>query len=325
MLTRFGFLYSCFMIVAGSSLLAELPAESTGTEPVPAIAGRVFTVIQGTPVPAEPAILEIQPTPARSLVLKQTASSEAGPAESAILLQLQEKQTALQVLQTEVSALRQQLGIASQYHVECLMGEVSLKKLRKLDPEVQWDQQHLSVVELMEDSHNPRSLPTQQFRAIEQCLESTSTLKVLMKPSLVVTENEPGTVKSGGQFPVLAPASGVQQVEYRDFGNFVTAKITPLEQGTLRVELRSERSIRDERHSVKIDGQRVPGVTSSGFATTANLRQGETLLLGAETRDDQNQPICLIMAVTVTPITNPAAVTAPPQLQPIPAPLPSLD
>jgi len=318
MLIRFGFLYSCFMVVAGSSLLAELPVETSRIEPLPAIAGKALTATEATPAPAEPATLEIQPTPARSLVIHQTAALE--PVNSATFQQLQEKQAALEVLQTEISVLRKRLGVAEQYQVECLLGEVSLKKLRQLDPEIQSDQQHLSVVKLIEDAHNVRTLPTQQFRAVEQCLETTSTLKVLMKPSLVVTENESTTAKSGGQFPIPSPAGGVQQVAFREFGNFVTAKITPLEQGKLRVQLQSEQSVRDERHAVKINGQQIPGLTSKSFATTAEIQTGETILLGGKTRDDHDQPICLIMAVTVTPINKPAAVAERPQLQPVPAP-----
>lgn len=314
MLLRFGFLYSCFMIVAGSSLLAELPSE-----PMPTIAASPAAAPQeATPTPA-PA----EPTRTHTAPYSVTAAGQTAPREPATFAVLQKKQQELKQIQAEVSQLRTELGVASQYQAEVLLADVSLKQLRELDPEIQGDGESLSVVGLLSNLKQHRTMPTSQFRALEHCLKLTGCMKTLAKPSLLLTEHQPTAFISGGEVPLPASGAAVQRVTYRSIGTSCFMTVKPLESGTLNVDFRIEHAVPDQRHVARLEGMKIPGMTCRSLGSSWEIQPGQTILMGGETRNDQDEPICMLAALTVTPIDVPEVITAPPALQPIPEPAPT--
>jgi len=313
MLLRFGFLYSCFMIVAGSSLLAELPGE-----PIPAVVELPVPMEVRTPAPAEPAALEPEPTPAYSLqkpipALLKTAQAESSSSSWDELKAFREKRQRLRTLEKEVNELRKTLGIASQYHLECILEEVSMKILRQLDPEIHSNQESLSVVSLLNDSTHPAMLPTPQFRALQKCLESTGTLKTLARPSLILTENAPATYVSGGEIPLPMGQDSIQRVSYRAIGTFLQAEIRITEPRKLQLQFRVEQTSRDDRHVVKAGGFDVPGLTSQALGSTVNLSPSQTVLVSGISRNSAGEEVCLLAALTVSPIPQPETALKSPQ------------
>jgi len=307
------------MVAAGSSLLAELPSE-----PVPTLAAVPDVPTSAAPAPAEPAGLKTTvepasgPDSASAQIPKQTASLA-----KATWPLLQQKQKELEQLQEEVGRLRNDLGVASLYQTECLLAEVSLKKLSELDPEIQGQGETLSVVELMHNLQQHHSLSTPQFRALEQCLKSIDAMKTLAKPSLMLMQNQPTTFFSVGAVPVPTGKEAIQPVTYREVGTFVMVTVKPVESGKLNVNFLIEHSTADERHAIRLQGEKIPGIASRRFKSTWEVSPGQTILTGGETLNEQGEPICLLAAFTIIPVENPQLMTAPPALQPIPEPSPS--
>lgn len=303
---RFVYIYSCFMVAAGSSLLAELP----GTVTLEAV---------------QPAVHEIEPTPATGPYqeIQPTLAVAAAPSPPPTMKMLREKQRQLEQLQQEVGELSKSLGVAPQYQVQCVMGEVDMKKLRQLAPEIHWDQQQLSIVDLLERpaSDAGQALPAPQFHAVEKCLQTTGTMRTLMSPTLVVQAWQPTAMMSGGQFAVPTTAEASAPVTWRSFGVSLITEVQPIGRGKVKVRVVPEYSERNLKHSVKVHGIVVPGVDSRSISTTMEMKLGETQIYSMLTSREKT-PTCLLIAVTVTDVEPLAAATETVSLQPIPDRLP---
>ncbi|WP_437229560.1 hypothetical protein SH661x_001507 [Planctomicrobium sp. SH661] len=347
---RFGFIYSCFMIVAGSSLLAELPtgpvpaepksfhadAEPTlaktrdqeGTaapsrveNPIPAAVSRAYFEENGPYTPAPPRFLlpETQRVAEEHQAQQTAAEAEFysdGPAPSMAILR--EKQKQLQALQMEIAELEKRLGVAKQYQVECFMGEVSMDQLRKLDPEIQWDDKSLSVVNFIEQADQGRSLPVQQFRAIEACLMRTGSMKALMSPKLVTSARQPASLRAGGEFPVQTASGEKANVDMWEFGEKFSTLVEPLAENRVRISVSPEHVERDLKHAVKVNGQVIPGLRTRAFAFDAEMEVGSTLVRTMVSSREKNNTAYTLLAVTVTAVQPLETAAEQPRLEPIP-------
>src|SRR5690606_34819437 len=132
-----------------------------------------------------------------------------------------------------IAVLQKQLGVASQYRVECLMGEIDLTKLREFDPEIQWEDQRQSIVQVLENGS--QTIPSPQFRAIQMCLNQTGTMKTLMSPALVTDSGRAAIFESTGKTSVTPAANAASGTEFNHFGIKLAATVHPAGPGMVEV------------------------------------------------------------------------------------------
>jgi len=309
MFVRFGFLYSCFMVVAGSSLLAELPfGETAPAQPVAAA---------GTD--------EIQPTLAKpkpkAAAIQQTAAVAPAEESPELVRQLEEKQHEMKALQREIDLLQSRLGIAKAYKVDCMLAEVNLVELHKLDPEIQWDDQRLSVVELLEFSKSHATVTTQQFRAIQTCLEATGTMKTWMALSAVVHLGEPVALIRDRQ----AVSGKDGNMEQALVGDVFLTTLSPIGNGAVKVRVQ-------QSPALTFQGARASMALQASMNVTTKLQPGTTSLHAALPQEDTaensgektQEDTLFLTAISVSKV-EPLEATAPLELvtegvtlQPIP-------
>ena len=91
----------------------------------------------------------------------------------------------------------------------------------------------------------------------------------------------PGTLLSGGEFPILVPQGlGQTAIEFRQFGVSIEAVAVVLGDGRVRLDISPEVSDLDFTNGVTLDGIRIPGLTTRRVNTQAEMKFGETLVLG---------------------------------------------
>lgn len=120
-----------------------------------------------------------------------------------------------------------------------------------------------------------------QYGAFIEALKQEALLRILAEPSVTVTSGRPGTVLSGGEFPILVPQGlGQTAIEFREFGISIEALCVVLGDGRVRLDISPEVSDLDFANGVTLDGIRIPGLTTRRVNTQAEMRFGETLVLG---------------------------------------------
>jgi hypothetical protein len=116
-----------------------------------------------------------------------------------------------------------------------------------------------------------------------QRLKKSGRVKIIhASPQIVTAPGRPATALSGGEFPIVIPVGGDRtSVEWRRFG--VRCKVVPrlLDTGRIQLEFGPEITHRDFKHSVKVNGLTIPGLTTRGVNTQAEMNLGETLVVSA--------------------------------------------
>jgi type IV pilus assembly protein PilQ len=123
-----------------------------------------------------------------------------------------------------------------------------------------------------------------------QALEGEGRARVISRPSVTTLDNEPATIASGIQFPIISVTSveGAQQasVQFKDITTRlqVTPRVIPGE-NKLQVELRVKRqTLLDVVQAV---GLSAPIVASRDATTSATIPDGGTLVIGGLPEDTQ--------------------------------------
>lgn len=317
---RLAFLF--LVNLAGVPLLAEDPPAQPHPEPVELVAG---------PHKPEPERLPAQPlTSAEHLRAAVAHLRQAGlhadadriqrQAEELLerrLAQLLDKRKQLEQLQCEIAELEQELKVASAYELRCLMAEVSLAQLRELGIEIQWPSGTLQAAELFQSAR--QNLPSPAFETLVEALIRANAVKITARPTLVVLPGQPGVIHSGGEFPVIEPASGSDaKINWRKFGVNFEATVNPLGGDRVRLRAAPEVSERDFANAVAINGRPVPGVVSKSANFTAEMSLGETVLICLPARAGNAGESVFFVAVTPKAITGPAPISPVSRLLPIP-------
>lgn len=120
-----------------------------------------------------------------------------------------------------------------------------------------------------------------EYGLFVEALKQEAILRILAEPSVTVMSGRPGTLLSGGEFPILVPQGlGQTAIEFREFGVSIEAVAVVLGDGRVRLDISPEVSDLDFTNGVTLDGIRIPGLTTRRVNTQAEMKFGETLVLG---------------------------------------------
>lgn len=120
-----------------------------------------------------------------------------------------------------------------------------------------------------------------EYGLFVEALKQEAILRILAEPSVTVMSGRPGTLLSGGEFPILVPQGlGQIAIEFREFGVSIEAVAVVLGDGRVRLDISPEVSDLDFTNGVTLDGIRIPGLTTRRVNTQAEMKFGETLVLG---------------------------------------------
>lgn len=129
----------------------------------------------------------------------------------------------------------------------------------------------------------PVALDNGQIRLAINALKSLSYARSLAEPTLTTLNGMPANFLAGGQFPVPivtgATAVGLQSVSYVPFG--VQLNFTPYitDKDRIRLAVNAVVSTRDTAIGTQINNSNVPGLNTRNFATTVELREGQTMMV----------------------------------------------
>ena len=112
-------------------------------------------------------------------------------------------------------------------------------------------------------------------------LERHGEARMLAQPRLLALSGEKASFQAGGEFPFPVPgARGDITVEFRPYGTALAFLPTVQTNGLIRLVLESEVSSLDPRNSLRIAGITVPALSTRRVASTVELRDGQSLIVG---------------------------------------------
>jgi type II secretory pathway component HofQ len=164
---------------------------------------------------------------------------------------------------------------------------------------------------------SPLLLKTNEVEQVLEALTKAKLARVLAEPTLVTVSGRPASFQSGGEIPIIVPQSmGTKSVEYRQTGTRVDCVGTILDNGRVRLELRSTVSEVDLSRSILLEDISVPGLRSRAVDTAVEMAAGQTAVLcgmvhrtkADVSQDDEESETSLLVAVTVDVVD--ASVTA---------------
>jgi len=115
-------------------------------------------------------------------------------------------------------------------------------------------------------------------------LERNGDLQILASPTLVTLSGKEASFLAGGEFPVVIALANSFSVEYKEFG--VKMKIKPSVDSkdnintTINAELSAIDPTLSTSSSTLLGGVSVPGLTTRRAATTLQLKDGQTIMIG---------------------------------------------
>jgi pilus assembly protein CpaC len=127
----------------------------------------------------------------------------------------------------------------------------------------------------------PVLLDNGQVSLAINALKSLNYARSLAEPNLTTLNGMPAFFQAGGQFPVPivtgATAVGLQGTTFVPFG--VSLNFTPYitDKDRIRLAMNANVSTRDASTGANIGNTAVPGLTTRTFATTVELREGQTM------------------------------------------------
>jgi pilus assembly protein CpaC len=112
-------------------------------------------------------------------------------------------------------------------------------------------------------------------------LEQKGLARSLAEPNLVALSGDTASFLAGGQFPVPeANGLGTVTFGYQPYGVGLSFTPTVLRDGLINLVIKPEVSEIDTTHTVTVAGTSVPGLITRKAATTLELRDGQSFMLG---------------------------------------------
>lgn len=111
-------------------------------------------------------------------------------------------------------------------------------------------------------------------------LETKGLAKIIARPNLLATDGEKASFLVGGEAAVIVATGDNISVDYREFGTRLTIKPTIIENDKIRMNVQPEVSLLSRANGVIVNNTQVPGFTTTRVDTVAELRDGETLMIG---------------------------------------------
>jgi pilus assembly protein CpaC len=126
-------------------------------------------------------------------------------------------------------------------------------------------------------------------------LEQKGLIRNLAQPNLVALSGDTASFLAGGEYPIPVPGQfGSIAIEYKKYGVGLAFTPTVLKDGQINLVIKPNVSQLDPTHSVSIAGGiSVPALTVREAATTVELRDGQSFMLGgllqnnSQTNQDQ--------------------------------------
>ena len=183
----------------------------------------------------------------------------------------------------------------SQVMLEVQLVEIGDESLRDLGVQLAADGSHLTLRSgsglVGADTPQTRArvhtnLAGLDLNAAVQALESRGEARTVAQPRLVAMSGEKAGFLSGGEFPFPVPqGDGKITIQFRPYGAQLNVVPTVQGNGMIRLRLASELSSLDPRNALTVGGVTVPALLTRRASTTADLKDGETLLIAGLFQD----------------------------------------
>jgi pilus assembly protein CpaC len=112
-------------------------------------------------------------------------------------------------------------------------------------------------------------------------LEQKGLIRSLAEPNLVALSGDTASFLAGGEYPIPVPgALGTVTIDYKTYGVGLAFTPTVLRDGVINLMIKPEVSQLDFAHSVQIAGISVPPLIVRRAATTIELRDGQSFVIG---------------------------------------------
>jgi pilus assembly protein CpaC len=117
--------------------------------------------------------------------------------------------------------------------------------------------------------------------AAVDALEQNGLARSLAEPNLVALSGDTASFLAGGEIPIpQVSATGTPSFAYQPYGVGLSFTPTVLRDGVINIVIKPEVSEIDPSTTVTIAGSAVPGLTLRRAATTLELRDGQSFMLG---------------------------------------------
>jgi pilus assembly protein CpaC len=116
---------------------------------------------------------------------------------------------------------------------------------------------------------------------IINALEQKGVARALAEPNLVALSGDTASFLAGGEYPIPVPgALGTITIDYKRYGVGLAFTPTVLNGGLINIKIEPEVSQLDFSHMVTIGGLSVPPLIVRRAATTVELRDGQSFVIG---------------------------------------------
>jgi pilus assembly protein CpaC len=200
--------------------------------------------------------------------------------------------------------------------VDVRIAEVNTRGLRELRTAFVLDDGHLGVgvrdapigvsppqTTATVDTHVGDYRLTAALRALEEKGEA----RVVAQPMLLIASGARGEFRAGGELPYPLPQdSDTVVVEFKPYGAGLKVIPTVQDNGLVRLQLEAELSEIDPASAITLGGVQVPGLLVRRVGTTAELRDGETLMLAGLLQQTSQRQAIGAPWISKIPIIGPA-------------------
>jgi len=206
---------------------------------------------------------------------------------------LQQKLRTVTQLQSEIQKLRAEAGIHQQIRVRVEMLEVSMTKLRKLQPTIasQFGSARVDTLENLQkylgatvaESDAPRPKLSPSASNFVEWMKDNNLAKVVSRPTVVTESGRPASVFIGNEVPVPTRGADGTSTEMQRVGTELDVVANAMPESTVRLDVRMRVSeLRTD--SVPTGQSRVP-IDVRSCDTCVTTRFGQPVVLGGIVSD----------------------------------------
>lgn len=203
---------------------------------------------------------------------------------------LQELREQKQRIEKEIQELEQISGLVDQVQIRVSMLELDQQKLKQLGIKFETPEEFQVQLSGTHDQPQFKLLSSTLAAAQLHALRKSGAAKVLAEPTVVTTLGRPGSIRSGGEFPIPLPQTdGTAKLHWENYGVYLEAIPQILDDGRLRLDIRSEFAERDFGNCETVEGFKVPGIRKRQINTQVEMRFDQTLVIGG--LSETKQPV----------------------------------
>ncbi|MFH1799586.1 MAG: pilus assembly protein N-terminal domain-containing protein [Candidatus Omnitrophota bacterium] len=118
------------------------------------------------------------------------------------------------------------------------------------------------------------------YAPILEWLQSKNVLKLIARPNLLAKDGEEAKFLVGGEYPVPLQTATAIEIDYKSYGTQLNFTPEILDNNVIRLKVKTEVSELDYANTVTLGGNTVPSIIERKHETVAELKDGETLMVG---------------------------------------------